>query len=155
MYTMTLGYLGLFGPAARSGTTDGIMGGANDTTAREPIRFFSEEELDAMEEVDPDRAYRIARAQAMAERGLGAERRPEDHPPPDPERVREAIADVRQILNQDGGDIELVAVEGRVIRVRLKGACVGCPNAPLDLKNVVEKILFNAVPGAAKVANTF
>lgn len=132
------------------------MPGEHDNgAARAPIRFYSEEELDAMEELDPDRAYRIARAQAMAARGLGEDRCPEDHPPPDPERVREAIADIRQILNRDGGDIELVAVEGRVIRVRMKGACVGCPNAPLDLKNVVEKVLFNAVPGATRIANTF
>lgn len=123
--------------------------------ARLPIRFYTEEELDALEEVDPDRAFRIARAQALAERGAGEARRPEDFPPPDPERVREAIEDVRQILRQDGGDIELVAVDGRVIRVRMKGACTGCPNAPLDLKNVVEKVLFNAAPGAATIANTF
>lgn len=132
------------------------MHGEHDSGAiREPIRFYSEAELDAMEESDPDRAYRIARAQAMAARGLGDERHPEEHPPPDPERVREAIDDVRQVLNRDGGDIELVAVEGRVIRVRMKGACVGCPNAPLDMKNVVEKVLFNAVPGATRIANTF
>ncbi len=122
---------------------------------RQPIRFYTEDELDAMEEVDPDRAYRIARAQAMAERGMGADRDPEAHPLPDPAQVAEALEDVRQILAQDGGDIELVAVDGRTIRVRMKGACVGCPNAPLDLKNVVERVIFNAIPGAAAVANTF
>lgn len=124
-------------------------------TNKPPIRFYTEEELDALEEVDADRAYRIARAQAMAERAGRAQREPEAHPPPDPQRVAEAIEDVRQILRRDGGDIELLGVEGRVIRVRMKGACVGCPNAPLDLKNVVERVLFTAVPGASKVTNTF
>ncbi|QKT04545.1 NifU family protein [Ectothiorhodospiraceae bacterium 2226] len=120
----------------------------------EPIRFYTEEELDAIEETDPDRAYRIARTQALAARG-GVERNPEQHPLPEPQQVREALDDVRQILMQDGGDIELVAVEGREVRVRMKGACTGCPNAPLDLKNVVERVLFNAVPGIAKISNTF
>lgn len=123
--------------------------------ARAPIRFYTEDELDALEEHDPDRAYRIARAQAMAERGMGRARKPEDHPVPAPEQVAEAIEDVRQILTRDGGDIELVAVEGRVVQVRMKGACVGCPNAPLDLKNVVERVLFNAVPGVSRITNTF
>ncbi len=122
---------------------------------RAPIRFYTEEELDALEEVDAERAYRIARAQSQAERGAGANRDPEAHPVPEPAQVREAIEDVRQILAQDGGDIELVAVEGRVATVRMKGACVGCPNAPLDLKNVVERVLFNALPGLSRVANTF
>lgn len=126
-----------------------------EQTPRAPVRFYTEEELDAMEEVDPDRAYRIARAQAMAERGMQRDRDPEAHPLPDPEEVEQAIADVRQILMQDGGDIELLGVEGRLVRVRMKGACTGCPNAPLDLKNVVERIVFNAVPGVSKIANTF
>lgn len=126
-----------------------------DQTPRAPVRFYTEEELDEMEEVDPDRAYRIARAQAMAERGMQADRDPEAHPLPDPEAVARAIADVRQILMQDGGDIELLGVEERVVRVRMKGACTGCPNAPLDLKNVVERIVFNAVPGVRTIANTF
>jgi len=127
----------------------------SEQTPRAPVRFYTEEELDAMEEADPDRAYRIARAQAMAERGMQRDRDPEAHPLPDPEEVAQAIADVRQILMQDGGDIELLGVEDRTVRVRLKGACTGCPNAPLDLKNVVERIVFNAVPGVRTISNTF
>lgn len=127
----------------------------SEQTPRAPVRFYTEDELDAMEEADPDRAYRIARAQAMAERGMQRDRDPEAHPLPDPEEVAQAIADVRQILMQDGGDIELLGVEDRTVRVRLKGACTGCPNAPLDLKNVVERIVFNAVPGVRTISNTF
>lgn len=154
MYTNGLGYFHAT-QFMKSGAHH-LMGSERDNGAvRAPVRFYTEEELDKMEEVDPDRAYRIARAQAMAARGPGLERHPEDQPPPEYARVQEAIADVRQILKQDGGDIELVAIEGRVIRVRLKGACVGCPNAPLDLKNVVEKVLLNAIPGATRIANTF
>lgn len=122
----------------------------------EPIRFYTEEELDEIEAVDPDRAYRIARAQAMAERQMAHAPVPPgaDLPPPDPEKVREAVAAVRQILMRDGGDIELVDIQGSVVRVRMKGACVGCPNSTLDLKNVVTRIV-RGVPGVTEVQNTF
>jgi Fe-S cluster biogenesis protein NfuA len=118
-----------------------------------PIRFYTEEELDALEAVDPDKAYRIARAQTLAER-----QRPRataaTSGPPDPAKVREALEDVRQILMRDGGDIELVDIQGSIVRVRMKGACVGCPNSVLDLRNVVEKVL-SGVPGVTGVENTF
>ncbi len=121
----------------------------------EPVRFYSEEELDEIEKTDPERAYRIARAQAQARR---ASRPPAaagaQVAPPDPARVREAVEDVRAILMRDGGDIELVAIEGSVVRVRMKGACAGCPHSVIDLKNVVEKIVC-AVPGVTEVRNVF
>lgn len=121
----------------------------------EPIRFYTEDELDALEAIDPDRAYRIARAQAMAQRQRQAPPHAgEALPPPDPAAVKQALEDVRHILQRDGGDIELVDIQGPVVRVRMKGACVGCPNSVLDLKNVVEKVL-RAVPGVTGVQNTF
>ena len=120
-----------------------------------PIRFFTEEELDALELVDPDRAYRIARAQALAEQsGTRAAAGVVPGKPPDATKVQEAVEDVRQILLRDGGDIELVDIQGSTVRVRMKGACVGCPNSVLDLRNVVEKIVL-AVPGVERVENTF
>lgn len=118
----------------------------------QPIRFYTEEELDALEEADPDNAYRIARAQALASRTRPPAAR--DAAPPDPERVAEAVEDVRRILNRDGGDIELVGIEGNVVQVRMKGACVGCPNSVLDLRNVVEQVLFG-IPGVAQVVNRY
>ena len=122
------------------------------------VRFYTEEELDAIEEEDPDRAFELARAQALAERsratgGWGHDA--ESYPLPEEGPVREAIDQARLILNRDGGDLELVAVEERVVRVRLKGACVGCPSAPLDLRNVVERMVVEAVPGVARVENVF
>lgn len=118
-----------------------------------PIRFYTEEELDAIEASDPDRAYRIARAQALAERvpvSPGAA----SAGPPELERVRQAVEDVRHILNRDGGDIELVGIEGSTVQVRMKGACVGCPNSVLDLRNIVEKVL-KGLPGVTDVVNLF
>jgi len=118
-----------------------------------PIRFYTEAELDAMEAQDPDRAYRIARAQALAER---VPTKPvSDHEgPPDTEQVRQAVEDVRHILNRDGGDIELVGIAGATVQVRMKGACVGCPNSVLDLRNIVEKVL-KGIPGVTDVVNLY
>ena len=120
-----------------------------------PVRFYTEEELDALETSDPDKAYRIARAQALAARALNAAPPSgADSAPPDLGKVRQAIEDVRHILMRDGGDIELVDIDGSVVRVRMKGACAGCPNSVLDLKNIVERVL-RGVPGVTAVRNTF
>ena len=57
------------------------------------------------------------------------------------ERVAFAIAEVRPALNADGGDVVLVAVDGNEVRVRLIGACNGCPMAASTLADfVVERI---------------
>ena len=75
--------------------------------------------------------------------------------PIDEQAVKAAVEEARQILMQDGGDIEFVDIRNRVVRVRLKGACVGCPRSALDLKNIVERLIRSRVPGVAEVANTF
>ena len=125
------------------------------STVKSPIRFYSEDELDALEAEDPLAAAKIAHAQAMAERGLDRRRRyGSDDPMPEPAAVAEAVQAVRHILNRDGGDIELVEIIERDVRVRMKGACAGCPNAVIDLKQVVERIV-GAVPGVVSVSNTF
>ncbi len=121
---------------------------------KKTIRFYTEQELDALEETDPDMAYRIARAQAVIARDRTAPAPAGHAGPPDRGAVERAVADVRRILQRDGGDIELVAIEGAVVRVRMKGACAGCPNSVLDLRNVVEKVVC-AVPGVSAVVNSF
>ncbi|NIR59212.1 MAG: hypothetical protein GWO02_06675 [Gammaproteobacteria bacterium] len=120
----------------------------------DPDHFYTEEELDAIEALDPEMALRIDRAQTQAERaGAGAAVPAEG--PVDARRVAEAIEEVRRILAQDGGDIELIGIEGKVVRVRMKGACVGCPNSVLDLRNVVQRVVKARVPQVADVVNTF
>ncbi len=126
---------------------------ANDDR-KQTIRFFTEEELDALEETDPDMAYRIARAQAIAARDRLAPTQASETGPPDRAAVERAIEDVRRILQRDGGDIELIGIDGTRVQVRMKGACAGCPNSVLDLRHVVEKIVC-AVPGVSSVVNTF
>lgn len=125
----------------------------SETGHTQAIRFYTEEELDALEAYDPDGAYRIARAQAMATRAETAQPIV-SHEPPDARAVQDAVDDVRRILQRDGGDIELVDIQGSVVRVRMKGACAGCPNSVIDLRNVVEKVV-RGVPGVSAVVNTF
>ena len=125
----------------------------SETNRIQAIKFYTEKELDALEESDPDTAYRIARAQAMAARTETISPLVSDQPP-DLSAVRDAVEDVRRILQRDGGDIELVDIQGSIVRVRMKGACAGCPNSVLDLRNVVEKVV-RGVPGVSAVVNTF
>ena len=67
------------------------------------------------------------------------------------EKIEKALAKVRAALQQDGGDIELVSIESGVVKVRLKGACAGCPMSQMTLANFVEKELKAAVPEIKRV----
>lgn len=67
------------------------------------------------------------------------------------EKIEKALAKIRAGLQQDGGDIELVAVEDGVVKVRLKGACAGCPMSQMTLANFVETELKRAVPEVKRV----
>jgi Fe-S cluster biogenesis protein NfuA len=57
------------------------------------------------------------------------------------EKVQEVINRIRPMLQADGGDVELVDMEDGVVKVRLKGACSGCPMSQMTLKNGIEKLL--------------
>jgi len=99
---------------------------------------------------------RISREQSLLQIQLEAARAVDaDAPAPTADAVREVLEEARRILLRDGGDLELVAIEGTVVRVRLKGNCVGCPRATLDLKNVVERMVRNRFPQITGVRNTF
>ena len=68
------------------------------------------------------------------------------------EQVIAALEDVRPTLQADGGDVELVEVtEDGVVRVRLQGACHGCPMAQMTIKNGIERVLMEKVPGVKEV----
>jgi toxin CptA len=118
--------------------------------------FFTEAELDELERSDPVAALRIAREQHALRKELDSNRTADPAaPPPGEAEARAALEDARRILLRDGGDLEFVALEGRVLRVRLKGACVGCPRSTLDLKHVVEAAVRRRLPGVAKVENAY
>jgi len=65
--------------------------------------------------------------------------------------VEQALAKVRPMLQRDGGDIELVEVTDGIAKVRLTGACKGCPMSQMTMKQGVEKLLMKEVPGLKEV----
>ena len=118
--------------------------------------FYTDEELDALYERDPVLAMRISREQLQLQKQLEAARAADPAAPlPTAAELGEVLNEARSILLRDGGDLELVALEGTVVRIRLKGACVGCPRATLDLKNVVEALVRRRYPRITEVRNTF
>ena len=62
------------------------------------------------------------------------------------EKVEEALNKIRPMLQADGGNVELVDVVDGVVKVRLQGACAGCPMSQMTLKNGIEKILKKEIP---------
>ena len=68
------------------------------------------------------------------------------------EKVKDVIEAIRSNLQSHGGDIELVAVEeDNTVKVRLQGACSGCPGAQQTLKMGVERTLKDALPEVKEV----
>ena len=67
------------------------------------------------------------------------------------ERIEKALNDVRPSLQADGGDVELVDVENNIVKVRLKGACAGCPMSQMTLKQGIERYLKKLVPEIVSV----
>ncbi len=65
--------------------------------------------------------------------------------------VEQALTKIRPMLQRDGGDIELVEVTDGIVKVRLTGACKGCPMSQMTLKQGVEKLLMKEVPGLKEV----
>ena len=61
-------------------------------------------------------------------------------------KVQKALAEIKPRIQADGGDIELVSVEKGLVKVRLQGACVGCPLSALTLKQGVERFIKQKVP---------
>ena len=62
------------------------------------------------------------------------------------ERIEAVLERVRPFLNADGGDIELIAVEGNSAQVRLSGMCAGCPSAHMTLHVGIETALREEIP---------
>jgi Fe-S cluster biogenesis protein NfuA len=65
--------------------------------------------------------------------------------------VERALQKIRPALQADGGDIELIDVVDGVVKVRLTGACGGCPMSQMTLKMGVEKVLKQQVPEVKSV----
>jgi len=67
------------------------------------------------------------------------------------QKVEEALEQIRRFLQADGGDVELVDINNGVVKVRLLGACGGCPMAAMTLRNAVEKTIKDQVPEITKI----
>lgn len=68
------------------------------------------------------------------------------------EQVEKALEKIRPSLQADGGDVQLVSVsEDGIVKVRLTGACRGCPLSQLTLKMGIEKALKKVIPGIKEV----
>lgn len=68
------------------------------------------------------------------------------------EQVSETLDAVRESLQSHGGDVELVGIDDdNTVKVRLQGACQGCPGATMTMKNGIERILKDRVPAVKEV----
>ena len=67
------------------------------------------------------------------------------------EKVEAALNQIRPALQADGGDVQLVDVNEGVVKVRLTGACGGCPMAAMTLKQGIERVLKEQVSEVKEV----
>jgi Fe-S cluster biogenesis protein NfuA len=67
------------------------------------------------------------------------------------EKVEKALDKIRPALMADGGNVELVDVEDGVVKVRLTGACGGCPMSQMTLKMGIERVLRQEIPEIKEV----
>jgi Fe-S cluster biogenesis protein NfuA len=68
------------------------------------------------------------------------------------EKVKEVLETIRSALQSHGGDVQLVGTESdNTVKVRLQGACQGCPGAMMTMRMGIERILKERVPEVKKV----
>jgi Fe-S cluster biogenesis protein NfuA len=69
------------------------------------------------------------------------------------DKVTTALDKIRPQLMRDGGDVELVEVNDGTVKVKLTGACAGCPMSTMTLKMGIERILKQEVPEVKEVVS--
>ncbi|HOK56528.1 MAG TPA: NifU family protein [bacterium] len=67
------------------------------------------------------------------------------------EKVENSIKDVREFLQAEGGDCEIVEAKDGIVKVRLIGTCKGCPFSQITLKMRIEAIIKDRVPEVKEV----
>lgn len=67
------------------------------------------------------------------------------------EKIEKLLDEIRPSLQADGGDVELVEIMDGVVKVRLKGACSGCPMSQMTLKQGIEVYVKKAMPEVVRV----
>ncbi|KGF72773.1 nitrogen fixation protein NifU [Neosynechococcus sphagnicola sy1] len=68
-----------------------------------------------------------------------------------PDNVETVLDDLRPYLMADGGNVELVEIEGPVVKLRLQGACGSCPSSTMTLRMGIERRLREFIPEIAEV----
>jgi len=66
-------------------------------------------------------------------------------------KVEKALQELRPQLQADGGDVELVGVKDGIVKVKMKGACAGCPMSTMTLQMGIENFLKKKIPGIVRV----
>ncbi|WOC41031.1 NifU family protein [Polaribacter sp. HL-MS24] len=67
--------------------------------------------------------------------------------------VEKALEEIRPFLMSDGGNIQLLSIEGNIVKVQLQGACNGCSVNQMTLKNGVEATIKKYAPHILEVIN--
>ncbi|HUV45682.1 MAG TPA: NifU family protein [Dehalococcoidia bacterium] len=67
------------------------------------------------------------------------------------EKVVAVLAQIRPALQSDGGDVELIDVNEGIVRLKLRGACDGCPMATMTLRHGIERVLKEQIPEIKEV----
>ena len=67
------------------------------------------------------------------------------------DKVEEVLDKIRPMLVQDGGNVELVEVNDGTVKLKLVGACAGCPMSTMTLKMGIERILKQEIPEVKEV----
>ncbi len=71
------------------------------------------------------------------------------------ENVEAVLNELRPYLMSDGGNVELVEVDGPIVRLRLQGACGSCPSSTMTLRMGIERRLREMIPDIAEVEQVF
>ncbi len=70
------------------------------------------------------------------------------------DNVETVLDELRPFLMADGGNVELVDIEGPIVKLRLQGACGSCPSSTMTLKMGIERRLREKIPEIAEVEQT-
>lgn len=71
------------------------------------------------------------------------------------DNVEKVLDELRPYLMSDGGNVELVELDGPVVKLRLQGACGSCPSSAMTLKMGIERKLRESIPEIVEVAQVF
>ena len=72
-----------------------------------------------------------------------------------PDNVEQVLDEMRPYLMADGGNVELVEIDGPIVKLRLQGACGTCPSSTMTLKMGIERRLKEFIPEISEVEQAF